>query len=245
MRSSGPFRTNMRRTGIVLAVGSALAVAEDIRRSQTMPEPEPQRVVPLLPLPEPVREAEPERAPEPPPAPELDAPEPDAPGRSALRRALRILKWTLELAVLAAWLWWALPQGLGGRADWVMVSGWSMEPRYHTGDLVLVDRQSHYHVGQVIAYRVPKGEVGAGAVVIHRIVAGNGTKGFTMKGDNRTAADLWYPKTSDVIGAKTLRIPHAFAVIRWVRSPLVLGGVAALVVFLKLAFFSKPKQEDA
>ena len=162
-----------------------------------------------------------------------------------LRFPLALAKLAALGALIAACLWFGLPQSLGGRADWVLVSGTSMLPRLHTGDLVLVEHRSAYHVGEVVAYRVPQGEVGAGHVVIHRIVGGNGTKGFTMKGDNRTAPDLWYPKTSDVVGAKTLRIPHAFAVIRWARSPLVLGGVASLVVFLKLAFFSKPKREDS
>jgi len=44
--------------------------------------------------------------------------------------------------------------------------------RYHTGDLVLVERQSSYHVGQLISYRVPKGDPMAGAEVIHRIIGG-------------------------------------------------------------------------
>ena len=89
-----------------------------------------------------------------------------------------------------------------------------MLPRLHTGDLVLVEHQSGYHVGEVVAYRVPKGQVGAGHVVIHRIVGGNGRTGWKMKGDNRTAPDLWYPTNHDVIGAKQLRIPDAWFVLR-------------------------------
>ncbi|HET7572482.1 MAG TPA: signal peptidase I [Gaiellaceae bacterium] len=173
------------------------------------------------------------------------APEPAPPVlRTAFANSWRALRIALQLGMLAAWLWWGLPQTIGGRADWVMVSGWSMEPRYHTGDLVLVDRQSSYHAGQVIAYRVPKGDVGAGSVVIHRIVGGDGETGFTVQGDNRTAPDLWHPKTSDVIGAKTLRVPHAFAVVKWLHSPLLLGLLASFVVFAKVAF-SAAKDEAA
>src|SRR5579884_1718426 len=90
-----------------------------------------------------------------------------------------------QLALVAALLWFCLPQSLGGRADWVLVSGTSMLPHLHTGDLVLVERRSSYHVGEVVAYRVPQGQVGAGHVVIHRIIGGNGRTGWTMKGDNR------------------------------------------------------------
>ena len=107
--------------------------------------------------------------------------------RNRLRGFLAIANLACLGAVVAGSLWFGLPQSLGGRADWVLVSGTSMLPRLHTGDLVLTERRSSYHVGEVVAYRVPKGQVGAGFVVIHRIVGGNGTTGWRMKGDNRTA----------------------------------------------------------
>src|SRR5260370_6367352 len=78
-----------------------------------------------------------------------------------LRLPIAIAKLAALGAVIAACLWFGLPQSLGGRADWVMVSGTSMLPRFHTGDLVLVEHQSSYHVGDVIAYRVPNGQRGA------------------------------------------------------------------------------------
>lgn len=136
-----------------------------------------------------------------------------------------------QLAVVAALLWFCLPQSLGGRADWVLVSGTSMLPRLHTGDLVLVEHQSRYHVGDVVAYRVPKGEVGAGYTVIHRIVGGNGKTGWKMKGDNRTAADLWHPTDANIIGAKLLRIPDAWLALRFLHTPLFLGLLAGCGVF--------------
>jgi signal peptidase I len=141
-------------------------------------------------------------------------------------------------AVVVTCLWFGLPQSLGGRADWVLVSGTSMLPRFHTGDLVLVEHQSSYHVGEVVAYRVPKGQVGAGHVVIHRIIRGNGRTGWTLKGDNRTAPDLWYPTDHDVIGAKLLRIPDAWFVLRLFHMPILLGLFAAFGVFFWIALGS-------
>lgn len=138
-------------------------------------------------------------------------------------------------ALAATCLWFALPQGLGGRAGWVLVSGTSMLPHLHTGDLVLVEHRSGYHVGEVIAYRVPKGEVGAGHAVIHRIVGGNGKTGWRMKGDNRTAPDLWHPTNRDVIGAEQLRIPHAWFVLRIFHMPILLALFAACAVFFWIA----------
>jgi signal peptidase len=111
-----------------------------------------------------------------------------------------------------------------------------MLPRLHTGDFVLVEHRSDYHVGQVIAYRVPEHEIGAGHVVIHRIIGGNGTTGWRVQGDNRTAPDLWYPTNHDVIGAKELRIPDAWFVLRVFHMPVLLALFAAFGVFFWVAF---------
>ena len=149
------------------------------------------------------------------------------PPRAALRPRLSHAKAVAlvaaQLAFVAMLLWFCLPQTFGGRAGWVLVSGTSMLPHLHTGDLVLVEHQSDYRVGEVIAYRVPKGQVGAGHVVIHRIVGGNGRTGWTMQGDNRTAPDLWYPTNHDVIGANQLRIPDAWFVLRVFHMPILLA----------------------
>jgi signal peptidase I len=150
-----------------------------------------------------------------------------------------------QLAIVAALGWFCLPQRFGGRADWVMVSGTSMRPHFHTGDLVLVEHQSSYHVGEVVAYRVPKGQIGAGYVVIHRIIGGNGRTGWRMKGDNRTAPDLWYPTDHDVIGSKLLRIPHAWFVLRLLHMPLVLGLFAGFAAFFLLVFGGASADEKA
>jgi signal peptidase I len=140
----------------------------------------------------------------------------------------------IALAVLACLFWahFLRPEMLGGRAGYVLVSGQSMEPRYHTGDLVLVQRHAGYHVGQVIAYRVPKGDAMAGAQVIHRIIGGNAKRGFVVQGDNRTQPDVWRPKASDIVGAKTLRIPNAIVVLQYLRSPVFLALLAACFVFV-------------
>src|SRR4249920_454652 len=124
--------------------------------------------------------------------------------RPRLAHAKTVAFLAAQLALVATLLWFCLPQSFGGRAGWVLVSGTSMLPHLHTGDLVLVEHQSNYRVGDVIAYRVPRGQIGAGHVVIHRVIGGNGRTGWRMKGDNRTAPDLWYPTNHDVIGVKQL-----------------------------------------
>ena len=105
-----------------------------------------------------------------------------------------------------------------------------MLPHYHTGDLVLVERRWSYHVGQVIAYRVPQGDPMAGAQVIHRIVGGDAQHGFVVQGDNRTVPDIWHPRPKDIVGAQLLRIPDALVVLRCLRAPLLLGLLASSFV---------------
>src|SRR5436190_23436550 len=161
------------------------------------------------------------------------------PPRAALRPRLPHLKAVAlvaaQLAFVAMLLWFCLPQSLGGRAGWVLVSGTSMLPHLYTGDLVLVERRSKYHIGEVVAYRIPQATVGAGDVVIHRIVGGSGKTGWRMRGDNRSAADLWHPRKGDIIGAKELRIPHAWFVLRILHMPILLGLFAGFAAFFLIA----------
>ena len=168
----------------------------------------------------------------------------DAGVRPRLPYATKIALIAVQLALVAALGWFCLPQRLGGRADWVMVSGTSMLPRFHTGDLVLVEHQASYHVGEVVAYRVPKGQVGAGYVVIHRITGGNGRTGWRMKGDNRTAPDLWHPTDHDVVGSQLVRIPHAWFVLRLLHMPLMLGLFAGFAAFFLIVFGGGGESDD-
>ena len=63
-----------------------------------------------------------------------------------------------------------------------------------------------------------------------------GSTGWRMKGDNRTAPDLWYPTNHDVIGAKELRVPDAWFVLRVFHMPVMLALFAASGVFFWIAF---------
>ncbi|HZR96956.1 MAG TPA: signal peptidase I [Gaiellaceae bacterium] len=160
--------------------------------------------------------------------------EPPSWARLALERTNKPAVAALCILMCLFWAQYLRPQSLGGNAGYVLVSGASMEPRYHTGDLVLVLRRAAYHPGQVIAYRVPKGDPMAGAQVIHRIVGGDAKHGFVVRGDNRTAPDVWRPKPKDVVGAKVLRIPDAIAVLQFLRAPAFLAILAAVFVFVHL-----------
>lgn len=157
-----------------------------------------------------------------------------APLRAAFERTNKSAGIAVAILVCLFWAQYLRPQAFGGRAAYVLVSGESMLPHYRTGDLVLVEKQPSYHVGELIAYRVPKGDAMAGAQVIHRIVGGNAQSGFIVQGDNRTAPDVWRPKPRDIVGVKALHIPNAVLVLQFLKSPLFLGLLAACFVFVRV-----------
>jgi signal peptidase len=153
---------------------------------------------------------------------------------SVLTRIWRAVSLVLVVAFVLVWAFMLRPQSLGGPAGYVLVSGTSMNPLYHTGDMVLVERHGGYHVGDIVAYRVPKGDPMAGAQVIHRIVGGSAEKGWVVQGDNRTAPDVWRPQDSDIVGSAAVHIPNAVLVLQWLRSPVLLGLLAACFVFVRV-----------
>ena len=116
--------------------------------------------------------------------------------RGAFERTNKVAGAALVVLVCLFWAQYLRPQSLGGHAGYVLVSGQSMEPRFHTGDLVLVEKHAGYHPGEVIAYRVPKGDPMAGAQVIHRIVGGGAQHGFVVRGEGS-------PLRGTVVGLST------------------------------------------
>jgi signal peptidase I len=154
---------------------------------------------------------------------------------SPLRRACKIAATIGFVALVAAWAVFLRPQYLGGTASYIMVSGTSMEPRLHTGDIVVVQRRASYRLGDVVAYRIPKGTPASGRVVIHRIRGGSARSGYLMRGDNRTSDDLWHPRPSDVVGEAQLHVAGAGHAAGIVLSPLGLGllcGIATVVLLM-------------
>lgn len=137
-----------------------------------------------------------------------------------------------NLVVGAAIVAAAASQLLGGPAAYVIVSGRSMEPSLHTGDLVLLLKRDGYRRGDVVAFRVPAGEPGAGGIVIHRIVGGSETSGYVTKGDNRHGADPWRPRRGDVMGSRALHVPRVGLILAAIASPLGLALAGGVLIFL-------------
>jgi len=156
--------------------------------------------------------------------------------RTPARRLMSGVTLVVFLLIAAAWMVAFRPQALGGPARYLVIRGDSMVPTYVSGDFVVLHTQSTYHAGEIVAYAVPKGEVGAGLLVIHRIIGGDAARGFTVKGDNNPAPDPWRPRQADVVGSAWVVIPGVGQAIVAIRSPLMMAGLAAAIVVAVVLF---------
>jgi signal peptidase I len=158
-------------------------------------------------------------------------------------RTARLTLTSATVALVVAWALLLRPQVLGGPAAYVIVSGHSMEPTLGSGDLVVARESGSYRVGDIVAYRIPKGDPGAGALVIHRITGGSARTGYVTRGDNRDGPDEWRPKPADVLGKRVVTVPHAGLLFTWVQRPLGLAIAAGLAAFLFVSAGSKRHRE--
>jgi signal peptidase len=156
-----------------------------------------------------------------------DTTPPERPTRPRWRAWAVNAVWLAGLVALAVAVW---PTTLGGRFNLTIVSGTSMEPTYHTGDLALVRRTDDIAVGDVIVYAVPAGEPGEGRHVIHRVVGGDATGGWITRGDNRDTPDIWRPRADDIVGTVRGIVPQGGAWLLRVLSPMGVGVAVAIAV---------------
>lgn len=143
--------------------------------------------------------------------------------------------WSFFLTALLVVPLWALfaPPALGGWSSFTTVSGTSMLPNFHSGDLVLLRQESSYHVGEVVGYHNSQ----LHAVVMHRIVAiRNGH--YFFKGDNNDFVDPFHPTKNQLVGAEWIHLAGAGRYVQYVRMPVVAAVLAAALWIL--SFRSRP-----
>jgi signal peptidase I len=137
---------------------------------------------------------------------------------------------TLALLIVAgvAWFYFA-PVGIGGQSRYVVTSGVSMEPRFHTGDLAIVRPVSNYRVGEIVAYWSTL----LHTVVLHRIIAKDGNT-YEFKGDNNHFIDPVRPTRSELLGKLWLHVPHLGRVLEMLHTRVAAGLLCAVVGLLIL-----------
>jgi signal peptidase I len=146
---------------------------------------------------------------------------------------------TLTLALVGFWFF-VLPTRLGGLSTYTVVSGPSMEPTYHTGDLVLARRAKTYRLGQVVVYAVPDRKFRAFRVV-HRVTQRTIDNRYVTKGDNQVHPDPWLVPHDDIAGGRVLSVPKAGYLLAYMHNPLYLG----LVFGLSVVFVAWPRTNSS
>jgi signal peptidase I len=150
----------------------------------------------------------------------------------------------LVLVAFSAWFFTLRPSLLGGSASYITVSGKSMLPTYKNGDLVIMKKQPSYADGDIVAYAIPADELGAGSLIIHRVV-GRDERGYITRGDNRGHNDLWRPQGSDVLGKAWIHLPGSGTLLSRLKAPLPLAALAgALTVWVLLDSGRKKTPSD-
>jgi len=133
-----------------------------------------------------------------------------------------ILAAFLLVLLTAAWFAFA-PLQVGGPVLYVIITGNSMEPGFHPGDLVLLRRAPAYQVGDIVAYR----NLELQRYVLHRVIQIEPGR-FVLKGDNNDWVDSYEPAPNEILGTFWLRLPAAGKVVQWLRRPLSMGLLAGL-----------------
>lgn len=156
---------------------------------------------------------------------------------------LRAFSLVVLVGLVVGWFILLRPVAFGGPATYATVAGVSMEPRLHTGDLVIARAEASYAIGDVVVFRVPAGTPGAGSLVVHRIVGGDAANGFVLQGDNKDAPDQWRPRHADIVGRSWLEIPGSGNLLVTLRRPIVLASVlGGLAFFLVLTSGSNDRR---
>lgn len=120
----------------------------------------------------------------------------------------------------------------------VVMSG-SMEPTFHVGSLVVIDKQAaeQVHIGDPIAFHV------SDAYVTHRIVEKTDV-GYITKGDANDTNDPWEVDSARVDGKVILSVPYIGYVFKFISSKRGLIIVGSLMFCILLTGFmdSMPKR---
>ena len=156
--------------------------------------------------------------------------------RARRRRPVSTLLFAGTVALFLVVLW---PARFGGAASFVVVRGHSMEPTYALGDLVYVRSADDYRPGEIVVYRVPDGQPGAGIFIVHRLrcIEPDGTVRLPrgQQPDRRRV-----PADATTMGAVDL---GGFPARAMSIAPLI--GALAVAVAVGLLMWPRPRPDSA
>lgn len=85
----------------------------------------------------------------------------------------------------------------------------SMRPVINAGDVIITTSPSNKapKKGDIVAYTARRFNGAAVATISHRIIGGDATKGFIVKGDSNPSPDVQHPTLGDISGVVIFIIP--------------------------------------
>lgn len=121
----------------------------------------------------------------------------------------------------------------------IVMSG-SMEPSYHTGSLVLVDRDkaADVEIGDAIAFD------NGGVFIAHRIIK-KCNEGFITKGDANESEDPWIVPVSDVKGKVVFSIPLVGYIVKLANGTPGIILIACTIICMGLSSLLELTYVDA
>ena len=135
-------------------------------------------------------------------------------------------KLPLIALTIALWVIFA-PTKLGGRASYILVSGGSMEPNFHRGDLVITQKSKSYQVGEAVAYHDPLLD----GVIYHRIVEDADGR-YILQGDANDWLDNHEPTNEEILGKEWIYLPGFGSILETARQPAWLVTIAVVFVLM-------------
>lgn len=111
----------------------------------------------------------------------------------------------------------------------VVLTG-SMKPTINPGDLVIAVSKDLVKpvVGKIVLYSARDLQGNVVTVWCHRIISGNVSDGFTIKGDANSQPDIGLIKVSDIQSVVVLRIPYVGHLFNIYSLILIFGGLILL-----------------
>lgn len=167
-------------------------------------------------------------------------------GAAAIAAAIAIV--LLAIAPLVASHDPSAPAFLGRYAP-IVVLGGSMEPTYHVGSILFIERVEPAQVaeGDIITFETPQSAgVLEGTLTTHRVVAveaGAAGPAFRTQGDANNAEDTWVVPAATVVGRGRFAVPYVGYASSFIRSKtgfvLLVVIPALLIVILEITSLVK------
>lgn len=129
-------------------------------------------------------------------------------GQAKKRKATEIVKYVgyLLSAILISF---SIASATGAIKARVVLTG-SMVPTINPGDVVILANPKYTppHIGSIVAYTARRFDGTAVATFTHRIIGGDASSGFIVKGDANPSPDIQRPRISDISGVQILTIRY-------------------------------------